>query len=84
MASRRNFIAGSAAGLAATAAAAGPAAAQGQPSAPPHPFEMPRNMTLLTFQRDGKYWLGVKTPDGILDVSAAASALGLPAPRRHG
>ena len=80
MASRRNFIAGSAAGLAATVAAAGPATAQGQPSVPPHLFEIPRNMTLLTFQRDGKYWLGVKTPDGILDVSAAASTLGLPAP----
>ena len=80
MASRRTFIAGSAAGLAATAAAAAPAAAQTQPAMPPHPFEMPRNLTLLTFQRDGKYRLGVKTAKGVLDVSAAASALNLPAP----
>ena len=78
MASRRNFIAGSAAGLAATVTAAGPA--QADATVPPHSFEMPRNMTLLTFQRDGKHWLGVKTAKGVVDVSAAASALNLPAP----
>lgn len=77
---RRAFIAGGTAGLAA-AAAPGPAQAQSQPPAmPAHPFEMPRNLTLLTFTRDGKHHLGIKTARGILDVAAAATALALPAP----
>ncbi len=72
MPSRRTFIAGGTAGLAAVSAA-GPTSAQGQarPAMPAHPFEMPRNMTLLTFQRDGKHLLGVKT-----------AADGLPTPGR--
>jgi len=37
-------------------------------------------MTLLNMRRDGGYWLGVKTPKGILDVVAAGQALNLPAP----
>lgn len=77
---RRRFMSGSAAGLAATAVAAGPPLARAQPALASHAFEMPRNMTLLTFQRGGKYQLGVKTGKGVLDVSAAATALGLPAP----
>lgn len=40
---------------------------------------MPRSMTLLTFRRDDRYALGVKTERGILDVAAAA-ATALPAP----
>jgi len=81
MPSRRTFIAEGTAGLAAVSAA-GPTPAQGQaqPTMPTHLFEMPRNMTLLTFQRNGKHLLGVKTAKGVLDVSAAAAALGLPAP----
>lgn len=71
--SRRTFLAGSAAGLAAAAAA--PARAEPIPA-----FEAPRGMTLLTFQRQGRYQLGVKTAQGVLDVSAAAAATGLPAP----
>ena len=78
---RRAFIAAGATGLAAAAAAPGPAQAQAQPPAmPQHPFEMPRNLTLLTFTRDGKHLLGIKTARGVIDVATAATALNLPAP----
>lgn len=41
---------------------------------------MAHGLTLLTFQRDGEYQLGVKTEKGILDVSAAAKVLHMHAP----
>ena len=74
---RRRFLAGSALGL---TFGVGAAQAQTPAAGPPAPFEMPRGMTLLTFKRDGAYALGVKTSRGVLDVAAAAQALGLPAP----
>ncbi|MGX7708715.1 fumarylacetoacetate hydrolase family protein [Methylobacterium sp. Gmos1] len=75
---RRDFLKGAAGlgavGLAANASAAAPAAAA------PAAFEMPRGLTLLNMRREGGYGLGVKTERGILDVTAAAAALNLPAP----
>lgn len=42
---------------------------------------MPRGLTLLSIlQSDGKETLGVKTPNGILDVAAAGKALQIDAP----
>ena len=41
---------------------------------------MARGLTLLTMRRRGKYWLGVKTDQGILDVPKAAKLLGKHAP----
>jgi 2-keto-4-pentenoate hydratase/2-oxohepta-3-ene-1,7-dioic acid hydratase in catechol pathway len=41
---------------------------------------MPRGMTLINMRRAGGYGLGVKLTGGILDVTAAAENLGLPAP----
>ena len=70
---RRSLLAGGAAGLVSTVAM--PAVAQ-HPAA----FVMPQGMTLLTFRKDETYRLGVKTARGVLDVTAAATALGLPAP----
>lgn len=74
-ADRRDFLMG-AAGLAAATAGLGVGAAAATPTS----FEMPRGMTLLNMRREGGYGLGVKTDRGILDVKAAAEALGLPAP----
>lgn len=45
-----------------------------------HDFEMPRGMSLLTFRDAGQYCLGVKTPQGILDVRKAAAHFKMPAP----
>ena len=70
---RRSLLAGGAAGLVSTVTM--PAVAQ-HPAA----FVMPQGMTLLTFRRDETYRLGIKTARGVLDVTAAAIALGLPAP----
>ena len=70
---RRSLLAGGAAGLVSTVAM--PAVAQ-HPAA----FVIPQGMTLLTFRKDETYRLGVKTARGVLDVTAAATALGLPAP----
>jgi len=78
---RRDFLKAGAAGLAAASAgglAPSPAAAAPAPGA--HPFEMPRNMTLLNMRVGNGYGLGVKTGRGILNVSAASQALNLPAP----
>jgi len=78
---RRDFLKASAAGLAAASAgglASAPAVAAPAPGA--HPFEMPRNMTLLNMRVGNGYGLGVKTGRGILNVSAAAQALNMPAP----
>jgi 2-keto-4-pentenoate hydratase/2-oxohepta-3-ene-1,7-dioic acid hydratase in catechol pathway len=75
---RRAFLKGTAAGVVAassTGPLAGPAAAQA-----PHSLEMPWGMTLINMRRDGAYRLGVKTNKGVLDVTAAAQALNLPAP----
>src|SRR5208282_6841019 len=41
---------------------------------------MAKGLTLLTFQQNGDYRLGVKTEKGILDVNAAAKALRMHAP----
>jgi len=43
-------------------------------------FAMPRGLTLINIRRADGYGLGVKLPGGILDVTAAAENLGLPAP----
>ena len=78
---RRDFLKAGAAGLAAASAgglASAPAAAAPAPGV--HPFEMPRTMTLLNMRVGNGYGLGVKTARGILNVSAAAQALNLPAP----
>ena len=78
---RRDFLKAGAAGLAAASAgglASAPATAAPAPGA--HPFEMPRNMTLLNMRVGNGYGLGVKTGRGILNVSAAAQALNMPAP----
>jgi len=45
-----------------------------------HGFEMPRGMTLLTIHLDGEYRLGVKTREGVLDVTRAANHFKMPAP----
>jgi 2-keto-4-pentenoate hydratase/2-oxohepta-3-ene-1,7-dioic acid hydratase in catechol pathway len=45
-------------------------------TAPADPHKMPRNMTLLSIQQpDGRETLGVKLPNGILDVAAAAKSV---------
>lgn len=53
-----------------------------QAASPPvgGPFVMPRAMTLLNMRADGGYRLGVKSDQGILDVTAAGKAFGLPVP----
>ncbi len=44
------------------------------------PFEMPKNMTLLSIANaDGTETLGVKTGDSVIDVRKASQLLGLPA-----
>ena len=85
MGNRREFLTATAAGLAAAATpvraaderttAPGP----GKPGAPA-PFGMPRDMTLINMRRGDGYTLGVKMKDGVLDVAAAGSGLGMPAP----
>ncbi|WP_018262073.1 fumarylacetoacetate hydrolase family protein [Methylobacterium sp. WSM2598] len=77
-ADRRDFLMG-AAGLAAAGAGTAAGLRTGAAAAAAS-FEMPRGMTLLNMQRQGGYGLGVKTERGILDVTAAAASLGLPAP----
>ena len=57
-----------------------PNAAAAAQAPPKHPFEMPRNMTLLNMRVGGGYGLGVKTARGILNVLAAAQSLKMPAP----
>ena len=75
---RRSFLKGTAVGVVSASSAGAlvaPAAAQ-----TPHSFEMPRGMTLINMRRDGAHRLGVKMDKGVLDVTAAAQALNLPAP----
>jgi len=78
---RRDFLKAGAVGLAA-ASSGGLAltAASAAPAPGAHPFEMPRNMTLLNLRNGNGYGIGVKTARGILNVSAAAQALNMPAP----
>ena len=78
---RRDFLKAGAVGLAA-ASSGGLAltAASAAPAPGAHPFEMPRNMTLLNLRLGNGYGIGVKTARGILNVSAAAQALNMPAP----
>ena len=78
---RRDFLKAGAVGLAAASTGGlgmAPAAAAPAPGA--HPFEMPRNMTLLNMRVGNGYGLGVKTGRGILNVAAAAQSLNMPAP----
>lgn len=78
---RRNFLKAGAAGLvAASAEALVPSAAAAATAPGAHPFEMPRNMTLLNMRVGSRYGLGVKTERGILNVSAASQALKMAAP----
>ncbi|GBF92038.1 5-oxopent-3-ene-1,2,5-tricarboxylate decarboxylase [Raphidocelis subcapitata] len=64
---------------AAAAAAAGPAAAGCK--AKRAAALLPKNLVALSIaQPDGAETLGVKTPAGVVDVRAAAKALGMPAP----
>ena len=79
---RRDFLKGAVGATAATAgltATVAPVAAQSTP-VPSASFEMPRGMTLLNMRRDRGIGLGVRTERGILDVTAAATGLGVPAP----
>ncbi|SDA10998.1 2-keto-4-pentenoate hydratase/2-oxohepta-3-ene-1,7-dioic acid hydratase (catechol pathway) [Methylobacterium sp. UNC378MF] len=85
MGNRREFLATTAAGLAAAAAA--PARAAEERNAAPKTTPagapavgMPRDMVLLNMRRGDGYALGVKTEDGVLDVAAAGRALGMPVP----
>ncbi|GEP07455.1 fumarylacetoacetate hydrolase family protein [Methylobacterium oxalidis] len=85
---RRNFLKTAATGLASatvagTAVAAGTRTAAGATAGPrdrPAKPAMPRGLTLINMRRGAGYGLGVKLDGGILDVSAAAENLGLPAP----
>jgi 2-keto-4-pentenoate hydratase/2-oxohepta-3-ene-1,7-dioic acid hydratase in catechol pathway len=82
--SRRTFLAASGAALA-TASLLTSAGSEAKSSAHEERYtgahEMPRNLTLLSIAHaDGAETLGVKTDKGVLDVRAAAHALGLSAP----
>src|SRR5262245_48620539 len=78
---RRDFLKAGAVGLAAASTAGLVTAAAAAPAPGNHPFEMPRNMTLLNMRvANGRYGLGVKTDRGILNVAAAAQSLNMPAP----
>lgn len=76
---RRGFLKGTV-GVAAATTGMGAAAGESHAAAGQAGFEMPRGMTLLNMRRSGGYGLGVRTEKGILDVSAAGQALGLPVP----
>jgi 2-keto-4-pentenoate hydratase/2-oxohepta-3-ene-1,7-dioic acid hydratase in catechol pathway len=84
MATRRSVL--QTAGLLSVAAASAITAAgsDAEAAAPPPytgPHEMPRGVTLLAIrQRHGGETLGVKTPNGLLDVAKANTLLGLHAP----
>jgi 2-keto-4-pentenoate hydratase/2-oxohepta-3-ene-1,7-dioic acid hydratase in catechol pathway len=83
MTTRRDFIKSAAAGVgAATLGTAGATQAAGPntgSSAGSH--QMPRGLTLLSMvQGDGSETLGVKLPNGILDIAQAAKTLKIDAP----
>lgn len=84
MTTRRDFIktavvagvGGSALGTTTIAQAAAPVSATAI-----DPHKMPRNVTLLAMlQPDGRETLGVKLPNGVLDVASAAKGLNIDAP----
>lgn len=77
---RRDFLKAGAAGVAAASLGGTLGARQARAAMPDHPFEMPRNMTLLNMRKGDGYGLGVKTERGIFDVGAAAEMYSLPAP----
>jgi 2-keto-4-pentenoate hydratase/2-oxohepta-3-ene-1,7-dioic acid hydratase in catechol pathway len=84
---RRRFLtkAGSAGSLALAATAAGCAAAPSTPAATAAPARtlpqgLATGLTLLTFRVDGVDRLGARTDKGVLDIAAAAAALGMYAP----
>ena len=80
---RRDFL--KTATLGALAAGSAVACTQPSPTSAVIPARMlgrgmPRGLTLLTFRRDGRDRLGVKTDRGVLDVPEAGRLLGLFAP----
>lgn len=79
MTTRRDFIRTAAAGVG--AATLGTTGAASTAAAAPAARQMPRGLTLLAMtQADGNETLGVKLPNGILDVAGAAKALNMNAP----
>jgi 2-keto-4-pentenoate hydratase/2-oxohepta-3-ene-1,7-dioic acid hydratase in catechol pathway len=81
MLTRRELIQTAAAGAAGTAMGMGEATAGETAPAAKYsgPFEMPRNMTLLSIANaDGSETLGVKTGSEIIDVRKASQLLALP------
>jgi 2-keto-4-pentenoate hydratase/2-oxohepta-3-ene-1,7-dioic acid hydratase in catechol pathway len=79
MTTRRDFIKTAAAGVGAATLGTASTAQAASPSAGPH--QMPRGLTLLSIeQADGSETLGVKLPNGILDVAQAGKALKIDAP----
>jgi 2-keto-4-pentenoate hydratase/2-oxohepta-3-ene-1,7-dioic acid hydratase in catechol pathway len=80
MTTRRNFVQTA---VAATVGVTALAQAEGAKAATPSsgPRQMPRGLTLLSMvQPDGAETLGVKLPNGILDIAKAGSALKMDAP----
>ncbi|MFZ6647647.1 fumarylacetoacetate hydrolase family protein [Undibacterium sp. TJN25] len=87
MTTRREFLASTGAGAAATAVTAigvaGDASAKEMHASGKFkgPHEMPRNLTLAAIaNKDGSETLAVKTDAGLLDVRAASQLLGIAAP----
>lgn len=81
MLTRRELIQAAAAGAAGTAMGVGEASAGETAPAAKYsgPFEMPRNMTLLSIANaDGSETLGVKTGSEVIDVRKASQLLALP------
>ena len=78
---RRNFLKGSGAMAVAVAGVLPVAGEKDKPTAKPEGARgMARGLTLLTMRSEGKYRLGVKTAQGILDVPGAATILKMHAP----
>ncbi|WP_132251250.1 fumarylacetoacetate hydrolase family protein [Methylobacterium segetis] len=79
---RRDFLKAAATGLASATVGGTATAATRATDRPDRPMNptMPRGLTLLNMRRGPGYGLGVKLERGVLDVSAASEALGLPAP----
>jgi len=80
MTTRRDFVKTAvAAGIGSTVLAQGVVAHAAAPNAAPK--QMPRDVTLLSMvQADGSDTLGVKLPNGVLDVASAGKALKVDAP----
>lgn len=80
---RRQFLkAGSIAAAASTLVAQNFAQAQAPAAAPVTSRDqaLPKNMTLATIERNGKFGLGIRTPGGVLDVVAAEAEFKTGAP----